>query len=501
MANYLNTRIKLRYDTLENWKSNNPTLLDGELAIVAIPTSSKDLQIEGTTPPQILFKVGPGAFNSLPYASGKAADVYAWAKQANLSVEAKAGSTGNVVSNIYWDSTTGGIKFETASVATSEGLKDIQDRVKELEDAEDNDTTYTFTETTKGFSVTPKGGSAQTFTFDYLTQTELTTYLASNNITVGCLVSLGSVNASSLISTNDVQASSVKLIPEGAPTNSVELTVGSNKTLLANGKTLATTDDLPTELGVMDVDGENAIEVSGEANKTVSLKLDATGNVVLSQGTSGLKAAIDLSAYQTIANDQDTKYGIEYDSVNKLIKLTNDSSKSSISAADFVKDGMLQSVSVDNAKNTITFTWNTDGATTATTVNLSDIADIYTAAANATEVQVAISNTNEISASLVNGGITEAKLHSDVTTKLNKVWEKEGAVSGLRTLFEDGTLKVGVAQKAVCDGFGADISETYAVKEDIPTNVVQYYQKETPDAWFGDANVLIINCGSSKFQN
>jgi hypothetical protein len=77
MANYLNTRIKLRYDELENWKSNNPTLLDGELAIVAIPTNSKDLQTEGTTPPQILFKVGPGAFNSLPYASGKAADVYA----------------------------------------------------------------------------------------------------------------------------------------------------------------------------------------------------------------------------------------------------------------------------------------------------------------------------------------------------------------------------------------------------------------------------------------
>jgi hypothetical protein len=42
---------------------------------------------------------------------------------------------------------------------------------------------------------------------------------------------------------------------------------------------------------------------------------------------------------------------------------------------------------------------------------------------------------------------------------------------------------------------------TLAVKEDIPTNVVQYDQKETPDAWFSDANVLIINCGSSKFQN
>jgi hypothetical protein len=106
----------------------------------------------------------------------------------------------------------------------------------------------------------------------------------------------------------------------------------------------------------MDVDGSNAIEVSGEANKTVSLKLDASGNVVLSQGTNGLKAAIDLSAYQTIANAKDTKYGIEYDSENKVIKLVEGGSDSSISAVDFVKDGMLQSVTVDNTANTITFT-------------------------------------------------------------------------------------------------------------------------------------------------
>jgi hypothetical protein len=116
-------------------------------------------------------------------------------------------------------------------------------------------------------------------------------------------------------------------------------------------KTIATVDQIPTELGVMDVDGFKAIEVSGEANKIVSLKLDDTGNVVLSQGTSGLKAEIDLSAYQT----KDTKYGIEYDSKDKVIKLVEGGSKSEISAAAFVKDGMLQSVSVDNAANTITF--------------------------------------------------------------------------------------------------------------------------------------------------
>lgn len=51
-----------------------------------------------------------------------------------------------------------------------------------------------------------------------------------------------------------------------------------------------------------------------------------------------------------------------------------------------------------------------------------DLVDIYTHAKDAKEVQVAISNTNEISATLVNGGITEDKLAEAVKTKLNKTW-------------------------------------------------------------------------------
>lgn len=171
MANFLNTRIRLKYDTYQNWYNNNPTLLSGELAIVEVPNS--DQMAGDSVKPQILFKVGPGAFNSLPWASAKAADVHAWAKAEKLTIEKAAGQTGNVVSGISWDATNNKVTYTTASVATSEGLKDIQDRVGALETKEDKDTTYTFAQTTKGFSITPKGGSAQTITFDYLTPTEI----------------------------------------------------------------------------------------------------------------------------------------------------------------------------------------------------------------------------------------------------------------------------------------------------------------------------------------
>lgn len=77
----INTRIQLKYDTLENWNANpNLVLRKGEVGICAIPSGSSHLQ---TTPPAIMFKVGDGTttFKALPWSSALAADVYAWAKK------------------------------------------------------------------------------------------------------------------------------------------------------------------------------------------------------------------------------------------------------------------------------------------------------------------------------------------------------------------------------------------------------------------------------------
>lgn len=60
-----------------------------------------------------------------------------------------------------------------------------------------------------------------------------------------------------------------------------------------------------------------------------------------------------------------------------------------------------------------------------------DLVDIYTAKGNAAEVQIAISNTNEISATLVVGGVTEDKLAQSVQIKLNKTWEEVGVAQSL----------------------------------------------------------------------
>lgn len=87
------TRIQLKYDSYERWtdttlgtgKGANFILKAGEMGICYLPSSTSTEQVEGSEPPQILFKVGDGKtkFSQLPWASAKAADVYAWAKAAN----------------------------------------------------------------------------------------------------------------------------------------------------------------------------------------------------------------------------------------------------------------------------------------------------------------------------------------------------------------------------------------------------------------------------------
>lgn len=79
----LNTRIQLKYDTYANWKTNNPVLKKGELAIVEIPADNTDAS-GVIQKPNYLLKVGDGEKNflALEFIAAKAADVHDWAKAA-----------------------------------------------------------------------------------------------------------------------------------------------------------------------------------------------------------------------------------------------------------------------------------------------------------------------------------------------------------------------------------------------------------------------------------
>lgn len=102
----LNTRISLRYDTLENWStaSGKATVLNkGEVGICATT-------LDGAIQPTIMFKVGNGisTFEELPWTSGLAADIYPWAKAKGLVVTEEG--EGEIITNIAWDENTSSIK-------------------------------------------------------------------------------------------------------------------------------------------------------------------------------------------------------------------------------------------------------------------------------------------------------------------------------------------------------------------------------------------------------
>ena len=138
MTKLIKTRIQLKYDSYAAWTDEskaglgaNLILGKGEIGLCAVESTSV-----ATTAPTVLFKVGDGVhtFKELKWASALAADVHAWAKQAELPVEradAEGVIEGNVISSIRFED--GKVKYTTATVATSEGLAQLTERVTNIE--------------------------------------------------------------------------------------------------------------------------------------------------------------------------------------------------------------------------------------------------------------------------------------------------------------------------------------------------------------------------------
>lgn len=117
----LNTRLRLKYDTLDNWSSANPVLLKGEVGIVYTETTTDSI----TYQPAILFKVGDGTkkFSELPWASGLAADVHSWAKQAK-------GNAADIIVSTAEENT-----FKDKNVA--EAIESLNEQIGALTDSGD----------------------------------------------------------------------------------------------------------------------------------------------------------------------------------------------------------------------------------------------------------------------------------------------------------------------------------------------------------------------------
>lgn len=85
-TNTLKTRIQLKIDSLTNWQNSTFKPLKGEVCIAQVDT------VAGSTLQPVMIKVGDGekTFAQLDWLSAKAADVYGWAKAADVVLNGEA---------------------------------------------------------------------------------------------------------------------------------------------------------------------------------------------------------------------------------------------------------------------------------------------------------------------------------------------------------------------------------------------------------------------------
>lgn len=138
------------------------------------------------------------------------------------------------------------------------------------------------------------------------------------------------------------------------------------------------------------VDAENAQKVN------IGLTLDTTGNVSLTQSTKGLKASVVIPvATVTGVADNDKVLSLTDKKVSATIAFSVDSTADAqgkkylrltgkdgadlgkVDIADFVKDGMLDSASYNEANHKLTLTFNSASGKDAIEVDLSTLVDVY----------------------------------------------------------------------------------------------------------------------------
>lgn len=473
----LNTKIRLLTRTYEEWTTTHAAdvLLKGEIGICEIPANGI-----ATTAPTVLFKVGDGELpyynedpsKCLKWASALAADVYAWAKQANLPVvradekneDGTDKAAGNVISSIYWDED--GIKYTTASVATSEGMATLQQTVADIakdiadnRDAwakDDNDnTTYQFSVPTEGndkgkLLVEKKEIGEFTWTrvdaYDFVTPAELNEILA---------------NYYTKSEVDDLIQDVRDDIPTELGVMSVELLPGTtNGSLKLKVNDEAGEDVVVTGLEEIKVKNAAHADAAGQVDKTLTVKVG--GETKTYNGSADVEADVDAAitaAINAIPEVVHPEYSIVKDPTSDYAAtyhLTKDGVNVG-AAINIPKDMVVESGEV---KELEAGTWGEAGTYIVITL------------ANATDDKLYI-NVGDLIEYVTGGNTADIEVSVDPTTHV---------VTAILTQ----TVKDNIALGVTAHGWGNHASAGYAANDDL-TKVIN---GTTPVAKATDADKL-----------
>ena len=387
----LNTRIQLKHDSLANWQSKNTLLKKGEIAIAVIETVDPANKLHQP----VMFKVGPGNFNDLEWASALAADVYAWAKKPSLDpndlpeipglklgISFEIVGEGNAITNVDYDTTNKKFTFTKGETFATK---------KELEDVVANGTVVA-----EGAKIdVAQNGNTYTVSHEAIAQAEAGKTVAARTYVTGVTTDgYGHITGYTTATEEDQDLSGYKTKQEAYSEAGSTVKTITNVTQNENGEIAVTYADIAFPEVTLPT-----VEDTAEDGKFVT-EVDQTNGAI----------AV-------------TRKAIEVAHADGQIYLTIDGKKigTGFSDADFIKDGFLQSVTKDVANNTIIFTWNTDAGVTETTIDIDDLVEVYTGAEgiDITDFVVTIADAGVTTAKIADKNVTKAKLEDSVQASLN----------------------------------------------------------------------------------
>ena len=367
----IKSRITQRYDTLSNWTRDNIVLLNGELAIVDCGDQTK-------------FKVGNGisAFTQLPFIDEHVLST--------IWVTAHAISQGTQAHSAPFGLASGWRLSANANYSQALGFKSQTSASHNFSFAwNGDDQSYSilgedyYTSHGKGtFNINPISGLQGVFIGENSLCAILSDYA---NVSVDN----EAVKDFKMLHTSYDEYAQLVIAEKVDPHTMYVLSADGyddqHGNRIANVGAPISADDAATKTYVDDAiyaiaddyylksETSNDIEIAEALDKKASV-------VEVSQLSDALSTAISTDIKNLADNyAKKTDIKVEYVRNDKKIYLSAGDYVTSVDADDFIKDGMISTVTYDETTHILCIVWNTDAGSKTTTINLSGLIDTYAA--------------------------------------------------------------------------------------------------------------------------
>ena len=453
----MQTRLQMKRDLYANWVEKNPQLLEGELAVVIIPAEAGAVVQE----PAVMLKVGAKNeagelynFNDLPWLSAVSADVYDWAKREHLKVltgeyiefeSARPGGSGEKVPVLLkaeqgCSATSLPVQVyvpaKSGTLATTDDVAAVREYVGEIPEGYSDQKTIvayinkkaeeTLNAASGGTSESAASVKAALDTHKAEATAELAEkvdkkdgYSLVSDTEIARLANVDNYDDGEVRGLISDNAEAIDAITNGSVYNDFR---GIETSINEIDALLCATIDFESETVGLDTEGQRIIPAINEVHGEVD-QLHAQVAAINNEETGILAQA------KQYADENGAKYGIKYE--NKKIYLVEDGTDMEIDASEFIKDGMIENVTIGE-DNDLVITFNTAAGKEDIRLPLDQLVDIYTGVEGA-RVKVTVASDKSISAELVAGSISKNYLDEGVQASLAAVDTNARHIEALET--------------------------------------------------------------------